>query len=128
MSDWFLLYLLTVANSVNDLTGIIGIFAAVLSVVLGIVLGVAYADDPRNKWDDWRDRFNNLRKLFIAGLALMFVASLIPSRNDIIFIVGGAKILELTRTDRVQGIGDKTLGVVEKWLEDNLKEDDKQGN
>ena len=121
MSDWFLLYLLT---AVNGLGGVLFFLGVVM--LLWPVVAAAAAAGPFDAKEGAGTEAFRANKNKIAWAFLVFVTcALIPSRNDIVFIVGGAKLLEISRGETASRIGAKTLSVVEQYLDDAAKEGEK---
>lgn len=124
MSDWFLLYLLT---RVNDVSSLMVFFAAGLMAfpclaALGAFLNADMHDEREAVTASIKAHKN---KLWF-GVAILCVAALVPSRNDIVFIVGGSKLMEISRGETASRLGSKTLSIVEKYLHDAAKEEVKQ--
>lgn len=64
---------------------------------------------------DWGKKWRGT--VMFAWCLVILLALLTPSRNDIVFIVGGSKLLEISRGDTASRLGSKTLSIVEKYLD-----------
>jgi hypothetical protein len=130
MSDWVLLYVLTRIDA-------LGVFfeaalGAMAAVAFALTLAILCSEDRdgyiwdkdsipvrgarRDKWRKWRRCALVLLPLF----CVMRVA--LPSRNDIIFIVGGTVLIEAAKSPRAQALGSRSLDVIEKYLDDAAKD------
>lgn len=105
MSLWEL-WLLTVIPSVGNIIGFIGILLGGTSAVLGF-LGVMEYFDNRDSILYQEDALKGLlmfRKSIIGGAVAVFVllvAALIPSKQDLYFIVGGSYVTNIEGIDKL---------------------------
>ena len=59
----------------------------------------------------------------LAFLALFI--TLLPSKNDVAFILAGTGIIEVSKTETAQRLAGKSVNVFEKYLDELLKEEKK---
>ena len=67
------------------------------------------------------------KKWFTRALVTLSISGVVgvvlPSQRELMVIVGGSALIEAAQSDRVKGIADQSLSVVEGWLkEQNTKE------
>jgi len=125
MSDWFLLYLLTRVDALKMALE----FMSFLSVIVWVFILAAHAAIVIHSEGFGLEERCALKKatkfVVSASIVIWVLAAVTPSRNDIIFIVGGSALIEAAQSDRAKSIGSKTLDVVEKYLDDAAKGDAK---
>lgn len=121
MMDTFLLYLLTRVGDIQGFFYLLGLIGAII-ILTCVVISPPVFDFEADKIKPF---IASLKWKVVACISLIFFAVLIPSRNDVIFIFGGAAVLEAVRSERAKSIGTKTLDVIEGYLDDTAKEGSK---
>ncbi len=116
--NWIDLYLLTLIPNVKDVLTGLAVVSSIALLSSGVAYGVSLDGDDtgykafRNRLESW------FPKIAIVLALSCTLATLLPSKNDLMFIVGGSVLLEAAQSDRAQGIADQSLKIVEKWLAD----------
>ena len=129
MKDWFLLYLLTRVDAVSQI--LCGAFS-VCVIAAGFIFVWRFFGEDLDRYEgaevvekrraDRAARDKKVKPLLICAALFASTATFIPSRNDIIFIAGGTALIEIAKSDKAKSIGSKTLDVVEKYLDEAVKE------
>ena len=115
MDSWTL-YLITRADSVGTL-----FFVLSLTCLAGSIIGVvAYVVGMDEDLDEAKIAGKRILKFFVPpAIALMLLATLIPTTKEMIIILG---VPELINSERVQSVGGKTLDYIEKYLDEKIEE------
>lgn len=120
-NEAFLLYLFTRLDAV-------GIISLMSTVILGVVLLIAFFikidSDPDSQYE--KKSYNRASGVidktkwwFVLALA---VTALTPSQKSAMFIIAGTGVIEAAKTDTAQRIATKSVGVIEKYLDEALAE------
>ena len=119
MSDTFLLYLLTRLDAIKDVI-------TFLLVVGGTVYAAALLWFAISYVENFGDEEVQGLKIYlfwslIPLIAFAFLQVAIPSKKDAMFIVGGSAVLEAAKSDTAQRVASKSVQMVEKYLDEQLK-------
>lgn len=120
MNEIWWLYLLTRLDNIQALCIIIllcgGIPYGILLMFYVCESGSSYGNEEPFKQYIW----------FWKPLAFVVVLlTLIPSKNDVAFILAGTGIIETAKSDTAQRLAGKSVNVFEKYLDELLKEEKK---
>lgn len=109
MENLWWLYLIEVLPNISIYLFIISIFGILFFTILvcaGLAEGSKYV------------------KHCVFGLVIFifigFISILIPSRNGLYTIIAGVSITEIAKTEAAKRMSDKTLKIIENWLDQNL--------
>ena len=113
--NYFLIYLITIADNIK-------VFGAILSVILG-VLGVFISCHILLYYLEY-DKIPKYTKRFVASfIFFLSVATLTPSTNKMLLIVAGGQTLNYIEQDEnLKKIPYKATEVVAQYLDSKLKE------
>ena len=114
-SEVFWLYLLTRLDAINTIL--------VMGSILGLMvlsLGFAFSFDEYSAKTG--NRLLSYKWVFIP---FMVLAVLIPTKNQMLFIISGTGLLEIAKSDEAHRIGGKSVQVFEKYLDELLKDEKK---
>lgn len=129
MDTWLLLYLILKLSSVIALFGIGAVLMGITAFsyfIIGISTSKFDHDYNEEKYEGAKQYlFRRGRKFAYIAAALTFLATIIPSTRDVLFITGGVGVLEAARTERANEIASKSVLVIEKFLDNYLKETEK---
>ena len=114
MDNVFWLYVLTRSGILIGMLLFILVLACVAYIVKTMFLFV-YERDELPKFRFFVDKSGYI---IIIATALLL---LVPSKEDIIVMYAGTAIAATIDTDRVKVVSDKTIKVIEKKLDDELK-------
>lgn len=119
MNEMFLLYLLTRLDIiVCAAIWILAIGGTLWGIALMATCDSFLFDDgaaARKKlWPFW--------KLFALCIAVLVIT---PSQKDAMFIIAGTGVIEAAKSDTAQRLANKSVNVVEKYLDEMLKEEKK---
>ena len=128
--DWFTLYLLTVLPNLRDAAIpflVMSFITALFAIPLYFISAAGMGDDYERNAKE-ATRYNNSAKRAMRwslGVVLVSgsVATFVPTQNQLVFIVAGSTLIEAAQSDRVKGIADQSLSVVEKWLKDQTQKE-----
>ena len=126
MDNWFGLYMLTRIDDLKGLIGLICVFGVILTCVLATIAAMMRGDPyPKVSEVEWGRKVHKsfVPKMIAATAVMATIYVTIPSKNDVLFIIGGSALLDIAKTDRAKSIGDKTLKAVEQWIDSNLPKD-----
>lgn len=112
----FEIYLLTRLDYLQGF--IIGI-----AIVLGVVLGFwCLWLTMEGNWDD-EDEKKPKKRYFVALISFVFIACLIPTKNEAIVIFAGGKAFDYLEKDKnLQEIPHKATEIFSKYLDTKIKE------
>lgn len=120
--DWFLLYLILKLDALSALF----VVGAVISVSIAIVFWVIGASAKEYKDPEYvASNFKSAKKWTYVAIPLIVFATLIPTTQQIVIMTGGVGVLEASRTERAQEMASKSVVVIEKFLDEYLKEAEK---
>lgn len=114
-SEVFWLYLLTRLDVINTIL-VIGSIFGIFALSLGFIF---LFDDYTNKTGN---KLLSYKWIFIP---FMVLAVLIPTKNQMLFIISGTGLLEIAKSDDAHRIGGKSVQVFEKYLDELLKDEKK---
>jgi len=111
-SEVFWLYLLTRLDAINGIL-VMGSILGLIALTLGFIFSFdEYTDKTGNKLLSYKWIF----------IPFMVLAVLIPTKNQMLFIISGTGLLEIAKSDEAHRIGGKSVQVFEKYI-DKLMED-----
>ena len=117
MNEMFLLYLLTRLD-------VVVLTAMWVLVIGGVAWGIAVMVTLDNfLFDDGvaaRKKLWPFWKVLAACVAVLVVT---PSQKDAMFIIAGTGVIEAAKSDTAQRLAGKSVNVVEKYLDEMLKEE-----
>ena len=130
-TEMFLLYLFTRLDNIKEISGVFLVICAVLLVGSFIVMTINnpdqdYSRSEKRDHEQAKRMFNSMKPWFFA---LLFIVMFVPNQKAAMFIVAGTGVIEAAKTDTAQRIATKSVGVVEKYLDEMLndtKKDDKK--
>jgi hypothetical protein len=108
----FWLYLLTRLDAFKDLfmnLSVVTGLGLVLTVVFSFIIVDTLGMNALKRILKW---------LGISFLCVELICALIPSKKDAMFIAGGIGVIEAARSDVAQRIASKSVGVIERFLDD----------
>lgn len=114
-NEVFWLYLLTRLDAIN---GVLVVSSIIGSITLG--LGIVFS------FDEYSQKFSQkiLSYKWII-IAFMTLSLLIPTKNQMLFIISGTGLLEIAKSDEAHRIGGKSVQVFERYLDELLKDEKK---
>lgn len=112
MNEIFWLYLLTRLDGIQCL---LTLFLTIGGCAYGAFIFVWVCEGTPAKYKHIAPLW---KVLAVAAVLLGFT----PSRNDAMFILAGTGVIEAAKTDTAQRIAGKSVDVVEKYLDEMLKE------
>jgi hypothetical protein len=117
-SEIFWLYLLTRLDGISCLLGI--------TLVLGLCAYGAFI----LVWtcEGTPAKYKGIVPLWKVLAIVAVLGVLVPTKKDVAFILAGTGVLEAAKTYTAQRIAGKSVTVVEKYLDELLKEEKKDGN
>lgn len=119
----FQLYLLTLMPNVGIAAWVVFGISLIAMVLVVTAWGVTQEDRPSERLlAFWAWCKLTIGRLITAAVVAGIVGTLIPTKSDIMFILGGSALTQAAQNDRVKGVADQSLKVVEKWLADQAKE------
>ena len=123
----FLIYLLTRLDGILYLAKTISMWFIIVYFSVGVFMLVLHGDDYTGDGKVFREKTLGLIKktMFIPIIAVL-LSVLIPSKEDVKFIIAGTGLVEIAKSDTAQRLGNKSVQVVEKYLDNFLKEDNKE--
>lgn len=124
MDDMFLLYFITRLDEIRNLLTLVTTLYIAAVIVLGLI-AVMTSDSINFPVDDLKNA--PYPKLYILVIAVT-LATIIPSKNDAIFILAGSNIMQAVKNDDTKRIAGKSVEVFEKYLDDMLKGGKGDGN
>jgi hypothetical protein len=120
--NMFILYLITRLDQVLFFSTLIGIFGTITFVV-SLIGYFSCTPDPRYDKDS-QDHDEILQKNWLIiikkcrWVALACVLTIIvPSKEDVKFIIAGTGLIEIAKTDTAKEIASKSVSIVEKYLD-----------
>ena len=109
MDVFWMIYLCGIINNISFVMGLIAFLSGTffLPVYIYRLIG---------EKDEWRLKKTAvvLGVIFSASLS---IATLTPSKNTLIAMLGGQAIYDITQTEDAKRIGGKTLSALEAWLD-----------
>ena len=98
---------------------------------MGLTIGSCFTDDERALRDS--DEMFRLflrkpiwKKLMIFGISILFLSNFIPERDTAYKMLAAYGVEEAIKLPQVQGVADKSFQVLNKAMDDYLKETDKK--
>lgn len=119
VNDAFLLYLLTRVWAVDMVATTTTAIAFLLALVSGTIFLLAYTDGNSAVAGAARRVLRG--STWVAGIALV-VALILPGKQDTLLILAGTGVLAAAKSETVQGIASKSVAVIEKFLDEQLRE------
>jgi hypothetical protein len=115
-NEVFWLYLLTRLDAINFIL-ILGSILGSIAIFIGAMISFddAFDKETSEKWLSYK----------WPTIIVIILASLVPNKNQMMFIISGTGLLEIAKSDGAQRIGGKSVQVFEKYLDEMLKEDKK---
>ena len=112
MNETFMLYLFTRLDSFN---GVLGFAALCLFIASLIALWVTLFETKRSFFN----------KIWWSFAVLMVFNIIVPTQKDVAIILAGSTIMSLAKTDDAKRITNKSVQVVEQYLDAFLKKEKK---
>lgn len=113
--SWFTLYLLVTLIPSLAAAGWAVFGITCLAVMGGSVMMVPALDMGDKEY--WQAFY---KKWFTRAMILISISGavgvVLPGKNELMVIVAGSTLIDISQTDRAKGIADQSLKVVEKWL------------
>jgi hypothetical protein len=125
MNTILILYALTVTGRLIPLLITFGIISFVVIIMRWVIFGFQHdVNSSKDVLQQKTQKVVQFTKRTIAIPILLFLtACLLPDRNDLVFILGGNAVIQAIDSDKSKVLGDKTLTMVEKWLDEHTKQD-----
>lgn len=117
MDNYILLYLIT---RLDGLKGLLCFFIGICMAFILIKIINKLADDEYTRFEDKHWMFKYVEKI---ATLLIIVVVLIPSKSDVVSIYTGSVVISTLDAERSKDIVDKTIKVIEKKLDDDLKKE-----
>lgn len=131
----WLLWLITRLDEIKNFVGGFGSFCAIAMIVCVAVWFFASVVLPDINNGQTKEQENASKKslnfiyLFITLMVLsQLVKALIPSKEDALYIAGGAAVIEAAQSDTAKRLASKSVKVVEDYLDKIGKEEKQNGN
>lgn len=126
--ELFGLYLFTRLDNIKEISGIFLVICAVLLTGSFIVMTINnpdqdYSRSEKRDHEQAKRMFNAMKPWFFV---LLFIVVFVPNQKTAMFIVAGTGVVEAAKTDTAQRIASKSVGVVEKYLDEMLAEKEKE--
>ena len=126
MSNYSKLYWLTRLDNIQALF-------TILFVVCGIILFVYYllmiltCEGDADELKEYSQKYGKYKKFaFWVIIPISIIATFLPSKNEVIFIVAGGKTMDFVQSDTsLNKIPAQTTQLITKYLDEKLKEDKK---
>lgn len=121
MENVWWLYLLTVIPKIGSAAfGLMFISALTCGVL------VATTEDTESLMSSIDSVWPKLKKCITCFFIFGAIFILTPNQEGLMFIVGGSTVIEAAKTDAAKHISQKSVAVVEKWLDDQLGKNAKE--
>lgn len=117
-SEVFWLYLLTRLDGINTIMAV-GSIIGLIVLTLGFTFSLFSFDEGSVETGN---RLLSYKWFFIP---FMVLAVLIPTKNQMLFIISGTGLLEIAKSDEAHRIGGKSVQVFERYLDELLKDEKK---
>lgn len=134
MNDALLLYVITRLDVVNGLVTLIAVVSSVIYVSTRFFSFLVHVEASNNThagrvehYERWLQYWKSAGKIKWLAIPMVILAVLLPSKQDVFFVVGGSVLLETIKSDRAGRIGTKSLDAVERWLDQNMPPPEKVG-
>lgn len=119
MNDMFFLYLITRLDAIKDVITLFLIVGGTVYAAGLLWFAISYVENFGD------EEVQGLKQyLFWSLIPLIFFAFVqvaIPSKKDAMFIAGGSAVLEAAKSDTAQRVASKSVQMVEKYLDEQLK-------
>lgn len=124
-NEVFLIYLITRFDKILSVTH--GILVFFLFIGLGCLLGYgASFDESFGSNKEFRKNMvDGVKKLIIIPIIALIINTLVPSNEDMKFILAGTGLVEISKSDTAQRMAGKSVQIVEQYLDSLLKEEKK---
>lgn len=123
----FLIYLLTRLDGILGLTHTVSMCFVIGYFVAGFFVLVSFIEERDGDAKEFREKTLGLmKKTMYIPIIAVFLSVLIPSKEDAKFIIAGTGLVEIAKSDTAQRLESKSVQVVEKYLDNFLKEDNKE--
>jgi len=111
--EFFILYLWMISGSI-----------AFLLFVIGVILGLIGLGCGSYFWCERKEEFPTwLKRCLICAIVCLTLCTLIPSKKDIALIIAGGTVYNVVTSDAAKQIGGKGIELLNKKLDEYLKED-----
>lgn len=122
---YFALYLLTILNSLS----ITFTFLFITGLLTGSFVYVVYFSEkassyPNEKYISFVD--SNHKKFLKWFSLVVAIAVLTPTKQSVLFVVGGGATYEVLTSEEAKETGGKVLEIVNKYLDEQVEEGDKR--
>lgn len=123
--ELFGLYLFTRLDNIKEFA-VFGFVATALIFAVAFV-GTLINSPERDYEKEGHDKCKRIGdKVKWWAVAFMLIIIFVPSQKAAMFIVAGTGVVEAAKTDTAQRIASKSVGVVEKYLDEMLAEQTKK--
>ncbi len=111
--EFFILYLWMISGNI-----------AFLLFVIGVILGLIVLCCGSSFWCEWKEEWPTwLKRCLTWAIICLVVCTLIPSKKDIALIIAGGTVYNVVTSDTAKQIGGKGVELLNKKLDEYLKED-----
>jgi hypothetical protein len=121
MENWFWLYLITRIDAVGHLFGVIAVLTMIAVAAATVCYIIVSVENRSGEWPPCIKR-GIIRGIVFIALPAAILATLLPTKNDLFFILGGAALIEVAQTDEANRLASKSVQAVEQWLDKQITE------
>lgn len=111
MSLAFIVYLAGIVEPLKNFAGLFGVILLVIGVVWWLMSEESYYPAPPPP-----------KYLLPSGTLLLLLSTLIPNKETIYVMVAAKTVEDIATAPRVQELGGKSLDVINKMMDDYLKQ------
>lgn len=122
MNELFLLYLLTRLNEVKELIAFCVLVYLIFVFGVGFFMFIRYAVDDEIG-EPFKKSMYPILGMWKIMLLCTVINALIPNKESAMFIIAGTGVIEAAKSDTAQRLANKSVNVVEKYLDEMLKEE-----
>lgn len=129
INEVFLIYLLTRLDHVLNFSHFVMVMTIISYFVVGLLmlfsLDAYDAESERKSNKLIATCWEYIKKTMYIPIIAIVINLTVPTKEDAQFIIAGTGLLEIVKSEQAQSIGSKSVQVVEKYLDEMLKEDKK---
>lgn len=129
INEVFLIYLLTRLDHVLNFSHFVMVMTIISYFVVGLLMLFSfdtYDAEAESKANKFRATcWEYIKKTMYVPIIAIVINLTVPTKEDAQFIIAGTGLLEIVKSEQAQSIGSKSVQVVEKYLDEMLKEDKK---
>lgn len=111
--EFFVLYLWMISGNIAFLLFVVG---GLLGLIV-LCFGAHFWCERAEEWPTW------LKRCLTVAIICLVVCALIPSKKDIALIIAGGTVYNVVTSDTAKQIGGKGIELLNKKLDEYLKED-----